>query len=109
MSLRRTALGLAAALLFLVGAGLGGEFRAPGETPIADVIQVLVLDREVVAIDGLAGTDLRIPLELGETVLSAEARGRVAIALTDRRILACAVKSAAWQQERYRRGEEDTP
>ena len=91
--------------VFLLGAGLGGDFRAPGETPIADVIQVLVLDRELVAIDGLAGTDLRIDLERGETVLSTEARGRVAIALTDRRILACAVRSAAWQQERYRRGE----
>ena len=106
-ALRAARVWLAAALhLALVAGSAGGaDLRAPGETPLADVLQLLVLEREIVAIDGLAGTDLRHPLERGERVLFAEARGRVAIALTDRRVLAVAVRSGSWQESRYRRGE----
>jgi len=55
----------------LLGGPAGAELREPGETPLADVLQLLVLERDVVAVDGLAGTELRERLELGEVVLSA--------------------------------------
>ena len=35
------------------------DLRAPGETPVADVLQLIVLEREIVAVDGLAGAELR--------------------------------------------------
>jgi hypothetical protein len=89
----------------LLGGQAGAELREPGETPLADVLQLLVLERDVVAVDGLAGTELRERLELGEVVLSAESRGRVGVVLTDRRVLAVAVRSGSWQEARYRRGE----
>lgn len=94
---------LVAALL--VAGAAGAERRAPGETPLADVLQILLLERDVVAIDGLAGTELRQRLELGEEVLFAESRGRVGVVLTDRRVLAVAVRSGSWQEARLRRGE----
>jgi hypothetical protein len=98
---------LAAALLggALAAPAPGADLRAPGETPVADVLQILVLERDIVAVDGLAGTELRQPLELGERVYYAEARGRVGVALTDRRVLAVSVRSGSWQEARYRRGE----
>jgi hypothetical protein len=89
----------------LLGGAAVGEPRAPGETPVADVLQLFVLERDVVAVDGLAGTELRQRLELGEVVLFAESHGRVGIVLTDRRVLAVAVRSGDWQEARYRRGE----
>ena len=98
---------LAAALLgvLVAASAQSADLRAPGDTPVADVLQLLVLEREIVAIDGLAGSELRYPLERGERVHFAEARGRVGIALTDRRVLAVSVRSGSWQQARYRRGE----
>jgi hypothetical protein len=101
----RVCLAAALALGLLAASARSADLRAPGETPVADVLQLLVLEREIVAIDGLAGTEIRHPLERGENVLFAEARGRVGIALTDRRVLAVAVRSGAWQETRYRRGE----
>jgi hypothetical protein len=66
---------------------------------------VLVLERELVAVDGLAGTETRVDLERGERVLWSDARGRVGVAVTDRRLLAVATRSGAWQATRFRRGE----
>jgi hypothetical protein len=91
--------------LLLATAAAGADLRAPGETPVADVLQIILLERDVVAVDGLAGTELRQRLELGEVVHYAESRGRVGIVLTDRRVLAVGVRSGAWQEARYRRGE----
>jgi hypothetical protein len=97
---------LLAALLLLAGApAAGADLRAPGETPVADVLQILLLDGAVVAVDGLSGNELRQDLEHGERVYYAESRGRVGVVLTDRRVLAVAVRSGSWQQSRYRQGE----
>ena len=100
------ALGVAFALALVPAAPARGQrVRAPGETPIADVLQVIELDRELAAVDGLAGGEIRVDLERGERVLWTEARGRVGLAVTDRRLLAVATRSGAWQSTRFRRGE----
>lgn len=99
------ALALVVGLAVVAPRARGAERRAPGETPVADVLQVFLVDRELVAIDGLAGSDLRQPLERGETVLSIDTQGRIGVVLTDRRVLAVAVRSGSWQDTRYRRGE----
>ena len=107
--LRVRALVRAALLLlaFLAPAprALAADIRAPGDTPLADILQVIVLEREVLAVDGLGGTEIRQKLEIGEHVLASDARGKVGLVLTDRRLLAVAVRSAAWQDARFRRGE----
>ena len=103
------ALGLAVALAC---AALLGPARAPAqirdrldEVEIADVLEIVVLGREVLAIDARGGGQRSEPLELGETVLSTGARGRVGVVVTDRRLLAVASGSAAWQETRWRRTE----
>src|SRR4030095_7744048 len=81
------------------------EGRAPGETPLADVLQIVVLGRRVIAIDGLAGTEISEDLQIREDVLWSEAGGGHGVALTDHRILAVKTRSGAWQEAGYLRGE----
>jgi hypothetical protein len=97
--------GAALSLLLAAASAAGADLLTPGETPIADVLQLFVFEREVVAVDGMAGTELRRRLDVGETVHFAESHGRVGVVLTDRRVLAVAVRSGDWQESRYRRGE----
>ena len=66
--------------------------------PLADVLEVLVLDRQLVAVDARGGGQRELSLRLGERVLWTGARGRVGVALTDQRVLAVAAGSAAWQE-----------
>lgn len=98
---------LALALLGVLAAATAGA--APrdllDETPVADALEILVLDRELLAIDARGGGQTRRRLEIGENVLWTDARGRVGVVATDRRLLAVATSSAAWQEARLRRDE----
>lgn len=76
-----------------------------GAFPLEDRLQLFVLPHSVLAIDGRTGGQREEALELGERVLTQRADGRVAIALTDRRILAIAAGSGAFQEARFVRGE----
>jgi hypothetical protein len=78
-----------------------GAFDRPGERPLLDVLQILVLRREVRAIDA-AGGEIVQALERGEPVVWSDTRGRVGVVLTDRRVLAVTSRSGAWQESRYR-------
>jgi hypothetical protein len=82
--------------------------QRPDEVPLADLLEVLVLDRQLVAIDARGGGEKAAPLRLAERVSWTGARGKVGVALTDQRILAVAAGSAAWQ-EADRRREETLP
>jgi hypothetical protein len=100
----------AAALIALslpVGAAapLAARAQSPerGEVPLVDLVDLLVVDRELVAIRS-AG-QLTIRLELDERLLWHGSRGAVALALTDRRMLGAATRSAAWQTLPLRRQE----
>ena len=79
--------------------------RVPSEVPLADVLNVLVLDREVLAVDARSGGQIRVSLRLNEHVHWFGSRGKVAVVLTDQRILAVAVSSGAWQQTDLQRDE----
>lgn len=92
------------AVSILLAAALAWAQR-PDEVPLADVLQVLVLDRQLVAIDARGGGQKEAPLRLEERVSWTGARGKVGVALTDQRILAVAAGSAAWQQADRRRAE----
>jgi hypothetical protein len=93
-------------LVVALGAALlaGLLARAQSElTPVLeDVIYVEVQDRDLVAFDLEGSGRLVERLEIGESVLSTAARGRIAVALTNRRVLGASPKSGSWQSERYR-------
>jgi hypothetical protein len=77
-----------------------------GEVPLADVLEILVIDREMLAIDAAGGGQTTARLRLNETVLWKGARGKVGVIITDQRILAVASQSGSWQETDYRRKEQ---
>lgn len=79
--------------------------HAQEDVVLAPQIEIVVLPRELLAIDARSGGQLAERIELGERILYAKQRGRVGVAVTDRRMLAVASGSAAWQEARYRSGE----
>jgi hypothetical protein len=93
------------ALFALALATPAGADPDRGAFPLEDRLQLLVLPHSVIAIDGRTGGQREESLELGERVLSQRADGRVAVALTDRRILAIAAGSGSFQEARFVRGE----
>lgn len=95
---------LAAALGLAAAAG-AQTLPDRGETPLADLLEIFVLERELVAIDAAGGGQTTEDLHLGEQVRWTGSRGQVGVVLTDERVLAVATGSASWQEARYQRGE----
>ena len=79
--------------------------RVLDSVQLEDVIDVEILGRDIVAVDGLGSGILIERLELGESVQWTGARGRVALVLTDRRALAATPGAGNWRAVRYRLGE----
>jgi hypothetical protein len=75
------------------------------DAALEDSIEILVLPREVAAIDSVGGSRISENLQLGENVLYFDSRGRIGLAFTDRRILAVATESGFWQSTPLRRTE----
>jgi hypothetical protein len=96
---------LAAWILLLGSAAFA---QGPGEVPLADVLEILELDRKLLAVDARSGGQTALDLRLGERVQWRAARGRVGMALTDQRVLAVAVGSGFWQQLDLLSGERVT-
>lgn len=69
-----------------------------GEIPLADVLEVLVIDREILAIDAAGGGQTVERLRLAETVIWKGARGKIGVVITDQRILAASTQSGSWQE-----------
>jgi len=106
----RTRLLLCVALLLgvvgVVGAA-AAQVLAPSrdQVPLEDLLEILLLNRQVVAIDAEGGGQTTAELRLNERVLWSGSRGKVGVVLTDQRILAVSTLSAAWQEEPYQRRE----
>jgi len=96
------ALGSAAVPAAVWAQGFGGR----GELPLEDLLQIILIDRNLRALDARGGSGPTERLEIGEELLYSESRGRVGVAITDRRILAIGVNSGFWQQTRYRQKEK---
>ncbi len=96
---------LAPIALVLAAVPSGQAQLRPDETPLEDLLELVELNRELVAFDAEGGGQTTLPLELGEEVFWSRSRGRVGVVLTDRRMLAVSTGSAVWQSERYRRTE----
>ncbi len=95
--------------LLLTATAVAAPARAQpvaGEVPLADVLEILAVDRELLAIDATGGGQTVARLRLNETVVWKGARGRVGVVITDQRILAVAAQSASWQEIDYRRAEQ---
>jgi hypothetical protein len=95
------------ALLLGIAGSVGAQMLAPSrdEVPLADLLEILLLERELVAVDAASGGQTTVALHLGERVMWSGARGKVGVVLTDQRVLAVAVASASWQEMRYQRAE----
>lgn len=78
--------------------------RAPStdDLVLEDLITVQLVGRDLVAFDLEGSGRLVERLEIDERVLFTGARGRIALALTDRRALGATPRSSSWQAERYR-------
>jgi len=74
-------------------------------SPVDDLLQIVVRDSEVLAIDAWAGDIAQERLELREQVLWSGSRGRLAVVLTNRRILAIATHSQ-WTSINLRMSED---
>jgi hypothetical protein len=78
-----------------------GQLR-PDEVPLADILEVLQIDRDLVAVEARSGGLLTLRLRLEEDVVWMGSRGSVGVAFTTQRILAVAADTAAWQEvERF--------
>ncbi len=89
-------------------AAVAGAARAqvlPDEVPLAELLDVSLLDRELLAFSARRGGAVSEKLQLDESVLWLGARGKVGVAITTRRILAVATGSGSWQETTYLRGE----
>jgi hypothetical protein len=95
----------AVALLAVLGLAPTPAAAQLGEVPLSDVLQVMIIDRELIAIDAVGGGQTTLRLRIGEKVLWTGARGKVGVGLTDQRMLAVTTGSAAWQQLEYQRTE----
>ena len=106
LSLRmRGTFSAAAVLVAALGSTLAPASAQIGEVPLSDVLQVMVIDRDLIAIDAVGGGQTTLRLRIGENVLWTGARGKVGVGLTDQRMLAVTTRSAAWQQAQYLRTE----
>jgi hypothetical protein len=95
--------------LLLVAAAAGSaraQFVLPDEVPLAELLDVSLVDRELLAFSARRGGAVSEDLLLNESVLWLGARGKVGVAITTKRILAVATGSGPWQETNYLRGEQ---
>ncbi|MDH3213306.1 MAG: hypothetical protein OEM05_12545 [Myxococcales bacterium] len=74
--------------------------------PLTDVLEVIVLEGEILAIDANGGGQLSEDLHLAEEVLWTGARGRIGVVITNERLLAVSIGASSWREIRFERGEQ---
>jgi len=89
---------LLAAVLCLTAAGAAAQVRLD-DVPLADILDVVLVDRELLAFDARSGGQRSVRLRLDESVVWKGVRGQVGVVITNERVLAIAAGSAAWQTE----------
>jgi hypothetical protein len=96
---------LVALLLVAAAAGSARAQILPDEVPLAELLDVTLVDRELLAFSARRGGAVSEELGLDESLLWLGSRGKVGVAITTRRILAVATGSGSWQETTYLRGE----
>lgn len=94
-----------ALLLLFASTAASAQPVDPGEVVLEDAIAVEIVGRDLVAFDLVGSGQLSERLELEEEVLFSGSRGRVAVVLTNRRLLGATPESSSWRSERYRLSE----
>ena len=79
-----------------------GQDLGEPEVELEDVVAVELVGRDLYAYDLLGTGTAEIRLEIGEELISAQAQGQLAVALTDRRLLAVRAGTSIWQEVRWR-------
>lgn len=74
---------------------------ASGGIPVEDRIDVVQVDRRVLAV-GANGAFLEIELEIGEQVLESRSQGLVGVVTTNTRLLGASQSAASFRELRYR-------
>ena len=69
--------------------------------PIDDQLEILVRERELIAVDAWTRTIVATDLARQEVVTWTGVRGRVALVITDRRLLATVPGSSVWAERRF--------
>ncbi|HEY8153527.1 MAG TPA: hypothetical protein VII72_05300 [Myxococcota bacterium] len=90
----------------LAAPGARAQGVSSDEVPLAELLDVLIVDRDLLAISGRRGGQVTERLQLDESLLWLGARGKVGVAITTRRILSVATGSGSWQETTYLRGEQ---
>ncbi len=91
--------------VWILSLGSVAAAQIADEVPLADILEILELDRQLLAVDARTGGELAISLRLGERVLWKTSRGLLGMVLTDQRVLAAAVASGSWQEADLQLGE----
>jgi hypothetical protein len=85
------------------GGFFGHDFAIPllDLRPLEDQLEIVERDRELLAIDAWTRSVVAVDLDRQEEVLWKGVRGRVALAITDRRALAVVPGSVGWNQRSF--------
>jgi hypothetical protein len=95
----------AAGGLVATAAPARAQVQGQDAIPLEDILEIVVVGRQLLAVSATSGGQTRLDLGLDEQILWRGSRGKVGVVLTDRRILAVTDRSAAWQEMPYRRTE----
>jgi hypothetical protein len=75
------------------------------QVPLGELIEIVVMEDEILAVDAESGGSSVVRRHLGESVLWTGTRGRVGLVITDERVLGIAPQSGGWQEAPYERSE----
>jgi hypothetical protein len=75
------------------------------QVPLEDLVEIVVMDDEILAVDAEAGGSSVVRRRVTESVLWTGVRGRIGVVITDQRVLAFAPQSGGWQEASYERNE----
>jgi hypothetical protein len=105
MSCRSATCLLAIGLVAAAGAARA-QLVTADQVPLEELLEVMLLDRTLLAMDARHGGEISERLQLEETVLWLGSRGKVGAAITNRRMLGVATGSGSWNETTYQRSEE---
>lgn len=105
MSTRATAAVLFSCVLFTPALASSQFDSGDDRVPLGDLIEIVELADELLAVDATGGGTLAVSRRIGEQVLWRGTRGLLGVAITNYRILAVGTGAASWQELRYETGE----
>lgn len=92
-----------------VEAGFYGQAPVPlfDLRPLEDQLEIVVRDRELLAVDAWSHSVATVDLGRTEVLLSTAVRGRIALAITNRRLLAAVPGASDWTEREFQLSESE--